>query len=59
MMNRVQRLKQFHRNRDIYWFGAVCQFVVAAVFTWIAWMRADTLYAVVALLALTAGLVSV
>ena len=54
-MNQDQKLKQFHRNRDIYWLAAGSQFVVAVVFGWIAWKRADVFYASVAVFALIAG----
>ena len=58
-MNQDQKLKQSNRNRDLYWLAAGFQFVVGAVFGWIAWKRMDALYASVAVFALIAGAVCV
>ena len=54
-----QKLKQRYRNRDLYWLAAGVYFVIAIGVGWMAWMRADVLYACVAAGALIAAAVSV
>ena len=59
-MNRVQKLKHLHRNRDMLWLAAVCQFAVGVLFAWMSvWEGAGTLHAVVGLLLLAAGMATV
>lgn len=54
-MNRQQKLKKLHRNRDLYLFGAIVQFAVGFVFAGMGFARGDAMFVAVATLAAGAG----